>query len=170
LAAGCRVRGDYGAAMRYLDEAIDLLSGRPTPYLGRDQVEMELAAAEALSNAPQSLERWQRAWGRLQGTTLTTAERVHFEMISGIVEAHFGSADSAERHLRAALVMGEKELPRQPADRVEIYVRLADLLANSGKRPEAAEVARQGLRTAESAYGAFFAHHPLVEGLRKQGA
>ena len=170
LAAGCRVRGDYGAAMRYLDEAIDLLSGRPTPYLGRDQVEMELAAAEALSNAPQSLERWQRAWGRLQGTTLTTAERVHFEMISGIVEAHFGSADSAERHLRAALVMGEKELPRQPADRVEIYVRLADLLANSGKRPEAAEVARQGLRTAESAYGAFFAHHPLVEELRKQGA
>jgi serine/threonine protein kinase len=170
LAAGCRMRGDYGTATRYLNEAVDLLTGRPTPYLGRDQIEMELAAVESLSGDPQSLRRWQNAWGRLQATPLTAAERVHFEMISGIVEAHFGSPDSAERHLRAAIVMGEKELPRQPADRVEIYLRLAELLANSGRRQEAAVVAREGLRTAESAYGTFFAHHPLVEELRKQGA
>src|ERR1039457_7539851 len=89
-------------------------------------------------------------------------DQVRFHLLSGIVEANGGSHDSAERHLRAALETSEKELPRQPADRVEIYLRLAKLLAVSHREQEAADVARQGLRYAEASYGKFFAQHPFV--------
>jgi hypothetical protein len=64
------------------------------------------------------------------------------------------------------LATSEKEAPRQPAGRVEIYLRLAELLAAAGRQKEAAEVARQGLRTAEAAYGAFYKAHPFVTELR----
>jgi hypothetical protein len=74
--------------------------------------------------------------------------------------------DSAEQHFRAALATNEKELPRQPADRVEIYLRLSQALASSHRKQAAADVARQGLDTAGHAYGAFFSQHPFVTELR----
>ena len=45
------------------------------------------------------------------------------------MEAQFGTPDSVERHLRAALEFGAT---RQPADRIEAYVRSAELLASGG--------------------------------------
>jgi tetratricopeptide (TPR) repeat protein len=167
LAAGCRMRGDYQAASRYLHEALDLLTQRPTFFLGRDQIEMDLAAVEALRNDPPASRRWKESWARLQSTTLAPAEKVHFGMISGMVEARMGVLDSAERDFRKAIELSEKELPQQPADRVEIYVRLAEMLSAAGKSQSAGDVARQGLHTAESAYGKFFAGHPFVATLHK---
>jgi hypothetical protein len=85
----------------------------------------------------------------------------------GIVEGRSGLTAQAEQRFRAALAVSEKAGSRQPADRVEIYVRLAQLLVASGRREEAVTVAREGLQTAESAYAAFFDTHPFVGDLRR---
>ena len=167
LAYAARVRGEYGEGQKYAQDAVDLLAQRPTSYYGSEQFQMELAADEALSGKQEALALARGAWERLQAGTLCAVERLRFESIAGIVEARCGSAESAERHLRSALAISEQDVPRQPADRVEIYLRLAQLLTSQGRSQEAAGVAQRGLRTAEQAYGSFFEKHPLVAGLRQ---
>ena len=167
IAYAARVRGDYGEALKYAQEAVDLLTQRPTSYYGSEQFQMELAADEALSGNQQALPLARGAWERLQTGTLCAMERLRFELISGIVEAHCGSGESAERYLRSALAISEQDVPRQPADRVEIYLRLAQLLASQGKSQEAADMAQRGVHTAERAYGSFFEKHPFVAALRQ---
>lgn len=167
LAVGARIRGNYDQARRLLQEALDLLNQRPTAYMGSGgELEIELAANEALAGRPQALSRLERVRAQARTDATAPTEQLRFYLLSGIVEAANGPQDRAERDLRAALELSEKELPRQPADRVEIYLRLAKLLAVSHREQEASEVARQGLQCAESSYGAFFAQHPFVAALR----
>jgi serine/threonine protein kinase len=166
LAFGARIRGNYGEAVDLLRNAIHLLTERPTAYMGRDQIEIELAAAEALTGKLQALARLRSVEARLRSGTFSPMEQVRLSLLSGIVEAHCGVLDSAERNFRAALATAETQLSLQPADRVEIYVRLAELLTSSGRPKQAADVARQGLRTAELAYGTLFTRHPFVSELR----
>jgi len=167
LAVGARIRGDYAEAMRRLEEALDLLNQRPTAYMGSSgTLEIELAADEALAGKPHALARLEKVSEQARADSTAPTEQVRFHLLSGIVEANGGSQGSAEKHFRTALETSEKQLPRQPADRVEIYLRLAKLLAVSHREQEAADVARQGLRCAESSYGTFFAQHPFVAQLR----
>ena len=167
LAVGARIRGNYDQAMHLLQEALDLLKQRPTAYMGSGgQLEIELAANEALAGRPQAWSRLEKVSEQVRADSTAPAERLRFYLLSGIVKAASGPHDHAERDLRAALELSEKELPRQPADRVEIYLRLANLLAVSHREQEASDVARQGLRCAESSYGPFFAQHPFVAALR----
>jgi hypothetical protein len=135
-----------------------------------DQLEIELAADETLAGQPQGLSRFQKVSAAVEADATSPAEFVRFHLLAGIVESGNGLHDSAERHLRAALAKSEKELSRQPADRVEIYLRLAQSFAASHREQQAADVTRRGLQCAESSYGAFFAGHPLVEELRKLSA
>jgi serine/threonine protein kinase len=168
LAVAARIRGNYSEAMRRLQEALDLLNQRPTSYMGSgDQLEIELAADETLAGQPQGLSRFQKVGAAVEADCTAPPDFIRYHLLAGIVESGNGLRDSAERHLRAALATSEKALSRQPADRVEIYLRLSQLLAASHREQEAAEVARQGLQCAESSYGAFFAGHPLVADLRK---
>ena len=162
LALGARIRGQYSEAIKWLQKGLDLLNQRPTSYMGKDDVEMELAADEALAGKPQALSRLKKIEPQLQASASSAGERIRFHMLTGIVEAHSGLQDSAERHFRTALATSEKELPRQPADRVEICVRLAQVLAASHREQEAADVAREGLRVAERVYGGFYGQHPFV--------
>jgi eukaryotic-like serine/threonine-protein kinase len=171
LAVGARIRGNYDQAMRLLQEALDLLNQRPTAYMGSGgQLEIELAADEALARKPQALSRLRKVDDQVRADSTAPIEMVRYHLLSGIVEAGGGLHASAERHFRAALEISQKELPRQPADRVEIYLRLAQLLAVSHREQEASDVARQGLRCAEGSYGAFFAQHPFVAELRNIAA
>ncbi len=162
-----RVQGRYDEGVRLLTESMNLLIERPTPYMGPDTVEIELAAARALAGKPQPWKDVRELEERLKDAN-GAVDRLRYGLLEGIVEAHGGSLESAESYYRSALQIGEKELPRQPADRVEIYVRLAELLGSLKREAEAREVAREGLRVAEFAYGRFFATHPLVAELRKQ--
>ena len=107
---------------------------------------------------------------QVEADSTAPPDLVRFHLLSGIVEAWSGSPESAERHFQAALITSQNKLPRQPADRVEIYLRLAQLLNLAHREQEAADVAQQGLRCAESSYGAFFAGHPLVAELRNVAA
>jgi serine/threonine protein kinase len=167
LAVGARTRGNYDQAMSLLQEALDLLNQRPTAYMGSGgELEIELAANEALAGRPQALSRLKRVSAGVLAESTAPAELVRFHLLSGIVEANSGVRESAEQHLRSALDVSAKQLPRQPADRVEIYLRLAKLLDVSHREQEASDVARQGLRCAESNYGPFFAQHPFVAALR----
>jgi eukaryotic-like serine/threonine-protein kinase len=170
LAFGARIRGNYDEAVHLLEDGLNLLKQRPTAYMGRDQIEMELAAAEALAGKSGALSRLQSVGPRLQADVSAPGDRIRFDLLSGIVEARSGLRDSAERHFHTALGTNQKELPRQPADRVEIYLRLAEVLAASHREQEAADVARQGLQTAEHAYGAFFGQHPFTAELRNLAA
>jgi len=168
LAVAARIRGNYPEAMRWLHDALDLLRQRPTSYMGSgDQLEIELAADETLAGQPQALSRFQKVSASVAADSTAPAEFVRFHLLAGIVESGNGLHDSAEQHLRAALAKSAKELSRQPADRVEVYLRLAQLLSVSHREQQSADVARQGLQCAESSYGAFFASHPLVAELRK---
>jgi eukaryotic-like serine/threonine-protein kinase len=167
LAFGARVRGDYSEGQKYAQEAVDLLAARPTSYYGSEQFQMELAANQALQGNPQALPLARGAWQRLQaGPSLCAVERHRFLLIMGIVEAHVGSPEAAAQNLKSALTISEQEVPKQPADRVEIFLRLAQLQAAQGRNPEAAETARKGLQTAEQSYGSFFEKHPFVAALR----
>ena len=56
---------------------------------------------------------------------------------------------------------------RQPDLRVEVCVRLMELLRASGREAEAREAARQGLLAATLAYGSYFAGHPFVVDMQK---
>jgi len=171
LAVGARIRGNYAEAARLLQEALDLLKQRPTAYMGSgSQLEIELAANEALASRPQALSRLRKVSAQVEADSTAPPDLVRFHLLSGIVEAGSGSPESAERHFQAALITSQNKLPRQPADRVEIYLRLAQLLNLAHREQEAADVAQQGLRCAESSYGAFFAGHPLVAELRNVAA
>ncbi|HLK20792.1 MAG TPA: serine/threonine-protein kinase [Bryobacteraceae bacterium] len=170
LAVAARIRGNYPEARRWLEEALELLRQRPTSYMGSgDQLEIELAANETLAGQPQGLSRFQKVSAAVEADSGAPVESVRFHLLAGIVESGNGLRPSAERHLRAALATSQKELARQPADRVEIYLRLAQTLAASGRNSEAADVAQQGLHCAESSYAQFFQGHPMVTELRKLG-
>ena len=167
LAVGARIRGDYAESMRLLQEALDLLNQRPTAYMGSSgTLEIELAADEALAGKPYALARLEKVSEQVRADSPAPTEQLRFHLLSGIVEANAGSHESAERHFRTALGISEKQLPRQAAERVEIYLRLAKLLAVSHREQEASDTAREGLQCAESSYGAFFAQHPFVAELR----
>jgi hypothetical protein len=144
-----------------------MLSQRPTPYLEPDKIQIELSAAEALDSQKDALLRFRKHEKELDAEKPSPLDWVYVETMAGIVEGRSGFFGPAEQRFRAALAVSEKEGRQQPADRVEIYLRLAQLLAASGHRHEAASVARQGLRTAERAYAAFFDTHPFVGGLRR---
>jgi tetratricopeptide (TPR) repeat protein len=161
------VRGRYDEAVHILGESLELLTERPTAYLGRDQIEFELAADEALGGNRQALSRLRSVEGRLQSTGSSPSEQVRAELLTGVVEARCGLPVSAEGHFRSALAISQKDLSRQPDNQVEIFVRLAEILASSGRKREAAEVANRGLRTAGTAYGAFFREHPFVTELQR---
>jgi tetratricopeptide (TPR) repeat protein len=168
LAYGARVKGDYARAVRFLDESVRLLTERPTPYMGIESIELDLAAAEALAgNEESALARLKRLNVESILADSSPVDRIHTETAAGIAEARCGQTDSAERRLRSALEISKKDAARQPGDRVEIYLRLAQLLTANGKTEEAGEVASQGLRDAEIAYGPFFARHPFVKQLRE---
>jgi len=164
---GAKMRGDFDQAVRLVSESLDMLTARPTAYMGRSQVEIELAADEALAGRPGALQRLNRVSEPIEAAASAAVDRVRFHLLSGIVEARDGSKDSAEQHLRTALSVSQKELARQPEDQVEIDLRLAELLASSHRESEAAAYARQGLETAQRAYGQFFANHPWVARLRE---
>lgn len=170
LAVDARIRGDFGEAIHFLQEGVDLLNQRPTAYMGADQIEIELAADEALAGQPQALSRLKRVGPQVKADSSGASENVRLHLLWGIVEAHTGSPESAEQHFRTALGTSERELPGQAADRVEIYLRLAQLLAASGRGREAADAAQRGLETAGHSYGAFFDGHPMVAELRKLSA
>jgi serine/threonine protein kinase len=165
-AFGARVRGHYEEAVKLLQEAVSMLIQRPTPYLEPEKIEIELAAAEALAGRKEALERFRKYEKELDVEKPSPLDWSYVEMLAGTVEEHCGFPDSAEGRLRAALSVAKVEGRQQPADRVEIYVRLAQLLVSSGRRQEAGEIAREGLQVAERAYGTFFAAHPLVSDLR----
>jgi len=167
LALGARIQGRYEEAQRLLNRALDMLNQRPTAFMGHDEIELELAADEALAGSPQALSRMRSVVAHLQSAPSSPLERVRLEMLSGIVEARNGLSESAEGRFRWALATSEREAPGQPANRVEIYVRLAELLASNGKGKEAAEAARRGLGTAQLAYGRYFKEHPFVAELKR---
>jgi tetratricopeptide (TPR) repeat protein len=167
LAFGARVRGNYGEGVKLLSECVGLLSQRPTAYMGLESIELDLAAAKALADDPLALAELRSVEPRLAATTSAPVEQIRVELLSGIVEARSGLAASAERRFRSALATSEQEVPRQPSQRVELCLQLAQVLAASGRAPEAAEVARRGLENAQAAYGAFYSQHPFVLELRK---
>jgi hypothetical protein len=103
---------------------------------------------------------------QVRADSTAPTEQLRFHLLSGIVEANAGSQGAAEKHFRTALETSEKQLPRQPAERVEIYLRLAKLLGVSHREQAASDTALEGLRCAEASYGAFFAKHPFVVELR----
>ena len=167
LASGARVSGRYDEAVQLLREAVDMLEQRPTAYLGRESVEIELAAVEALSGNRHALERFQKYAQELDVEKTSPIDWSYLEMLAGIVEAHCGLTDSAEPRFRAALSTSRKEALRQPEDRIEIYVNLAQLLSSSGRQKEADALAHEGLQVAAQAYGSFFPEHPLVMRLQR---
>jgi tetratricopeptide (TPR) repeat protein/predicted Ser/Thr protein kinase len=166
-AYSARVRGRYDAAVRILREAVNLLTARPTPYMGQDQIEIELAADEALAGERGALARLRGLEARWDSTQASAVERIRFDLLAGIVEAHCGLPQEARLRLRRALEKSEQEAPRQSAERVEIYLRLAEVLADSKRAEEAAEAASRGLTVAERAYGPYFARHPFTAELRR---
>ena len=163
-AAGERVSGHYAEAVKRLRQGIALLDQRPTPYMGRDQVDVELAATEALAGKPEALSRWREHAGMLKSAP--PADLIRLEMLGGTVEGLMGDRTTAVRYLRDAIAVGERETPRQPGNHVEAFLRLAQVLTSSGDRDEAAKVAKRGLVVAAAAYGTFFATHPMVAQLR----
>ena len=89
LAVSARIRGNYDQAMRVLQEALDLLNRRPTAYMGSGgQLEIELAANEALAGRPQALPRLKRVSAEVLADSAAPAELVRFHLLSGIVEAN----------------------------------------------------------------------------------
>jgi tetratricopeptide (TPR) repeat protein len=156
------VRGHYAEAVRRMREALDLVTRRRAAFMGPDELALQLAAYEALAGSAGALSRLREVEGRLTSEMVAPVDQIRHDLFAGIVEARFGSKVSAERRLRSALAIQEKEMNRQPDIGVEIYVRLFELLRASGREREAAEAARQGLLAAARAYGGYFARHPFV--------
>lgn len=161
------VRGRYPEAVALMSEALDLAVRKRAAFMQPDELALQLAAYEALAGNSASLARLRSVEGRLESVTAAPVDRIRNNLWAGMVEARFGSKAVAETHLRSALATREKEMSRQPDLSVEICVRLMELLRASGREREAAEVARQGLRAAELAYGSYFAGHPFVIEMRK---
>ena len=160
------VRGRYPEAVRLMSEALDLVTRRRVAFMEPDNLALQLAAYEALAGNRSALSRLRDVERRLP-PAMAAVDRIRHDLFAGIVEARYGSKASAERHLRSALATQEKEMSRQPDIRVEIYVRLAELLRATGREKEAAEAGRQGLLAAALAYGRYFSGHPFVIEMRK---
>lgn len=165
LSTLARTRGEYPNAVRLLQETVDLLTARPAAYFSKDQIEIELAAAEAQAGDPGSLKRVRRVQEAVLSSTVAPAEIVRNDLLIGIIEARYGSRERAEALFRSGLELGQRQLSLQPSAQVEIYLRLAQLLSPV-RQQEAAEAARQGLETARIAYGKFFDRHPFVTQLK----
>ena len=161
------VRGDYLQAVRLMSEALDIVTRKRAAFMEPDERALQLAAYEALAGKRSALSRLRDVEERLSYTTVAPVDQIRHHLFAGIVEARFGSKASAEQHLRSALATQEKEMSRQPDISVEIYVRLVDLLRASGRREDAAEMARQGLLAAGRAYGSHSAGHPFAVELRR---
>ena len=166
-AFGEDVAGRYAEAVRLMSDALDLATRKRAAFMGPDDLALQLSAYEALAGNPGGLARMHGVEGRLESATVASVDRIRRDLFSGIVEARCGSQVAAERHLRSALAVQEKEVGRQPDLSVEIYVRLMELLSGAGRKDEAAEAARQGLVAAQRAYGNYFAGHPFVVEMRK---
>jgi hypothetical protein len=160
-------RGDYAAGSRILGDAVNLLTAKPAPYFSKDQIELELAADDALQGKAESMARMKRVENAVRMAAVTAGERVRCDLLAGIVQARFGARERSEELYRSAFSLAEKETPLQFADRVELKLRLAQLLAGEGRGTEAAAEARLGLGVAQSAYGAFADRHPFVVALRE---
>jgi serine/threonine protein kinase/tetratricopeptide (TPR) repeat protein len=165
-AFGDRLRGRYEDAAKLLAANLAMLDQRPTPFMTPDLIELQLAASEALAGKPGALDRLRRVEPRVTPTILSAVERADLAMVRGVVEAHSGNSQEAERDLRQSIAISEKEIPKQAAGRVETYVRLVELLQSTKRNQEAAETARRGLEIALAAYGPFATGHPLVAELR----
>ncbi|HMC62032.1 MAG TPA: tetratricopeptide repeat protein, partial [Candidatus Solibacter sp.] len=166
-AFGEDVRGRYAEAARLMSEALDLVTRRRAWFMEPDERALQLAAYEALAGNRNSLSRLRDVEGRLTSGTVAPVDRIRHNLFAGIVEARCGSRVAAEQHFRTALITHEKEMSRQPDLRVEICVRLMELLRATGREEEAAEAARHGLLAAAQAYGNYFGGHPFVVEMRK---
>jgi len=166
-AFGEEVRGRYPEAVQLMSEALDLVTRKRVAFMQADELALQLAAYEALAGNRGALSRLRDVEGRLPPQVVAPVDRIRHHLFAGIVEAHYGSKVSAERHLRSALAIQETEMSRQPDICVEVFVRLMELLRASGGEKEAAEAARQGLRAAALAYGSQFAGHPFVIEMQK---
>jgi tetratricopeptide (TPR) repeat protein len=165
-AFSARIRGDYSGAERYLEVGLKLLAERPVSYYSADELGMELAADEALAGSPGALARLQKVERAVRAGTESAVDRIRYDLLAGITEAHAGSRDRAESIYRSALATAEKETPLQPSVRVEILLRLTELLQAEARTREAGDTARRGLDVAREAYGAFFENHPFVAKLK----
>ena len=148
-------------------EALDLVTRKRAWFMEPDERALQLAAYEALAGNRSALARLRDVEQRISYTAVAPVDQIRHHLFAGIVEARCGSKASAEQHLRSALAMQQKEMKRQPDLRVEVCVRLMELLRASGREEEAAEAARQGLQAAASAYGSYFAGHPFVVEMQK---
>jgi len=166
-AFGEDVRGHYAEAVRLMSEAVDLVTRRQAWFMEPDERILQLAAYEALAGNRGALARLRDVEQRLSYNAPAPVDRIRHHLFAGIVEARCGPRVSAERHLRAALEISQKEMSRQPDLSVEICVRLMELLSAAGRKAEAAETARQGLAAAAQAYGSYFAGHPFVVEMQK---
>ena len=164
-AFGAMVRGRYPDAVRLMAEALDLVTRRKAAYMGPDDLALQLAAYEALAGDRGALARLREVEGRLDPGAPAPVDRIRHDLFAAIVEARYGSKAVAERRLRAALAMQEREMRNQPDTEVEICVRLTELLRASHREREAAGVARQGLLAARQAYGPYCQDHPFVKEL-----
>ena len=161
------VRGRYPQAVGLISEALDLVTRKRAAFMEPDELTLQLAAYEALAGNRNSLSRLRDVEGHLTSGVVAPVDRIRHDLFAGIVEARYGSAVSAEHHLRAALATQKSEMSRQPDISVEIYVRLMELLRAAGREQETAETARNGLRAAALAYGSYFAGHPFVVEMQK---
>jgi tetratricopeptide (TPR) repeat protein len=161
------VRGRYTEAVRLMAEALDLVIRRQAWFMEPDERALQLAAYEALAGNRSALARLRDVEQRLSYTAAAPVDQIRHHLFAGIVEARCGSKASAEQHLRSALATQEKAMNRQPDLRVEVCVRLMELLRASGREAEAREAARQGLLAATLAYGSYFAGHPFVVDMQK---
>ena len=161
------VRGRYTEAVRLMAEALDLVTRKRAWFMEPDERALQLAAYEALAGNRSALDRLRDVEQRISYTAYAPVDQIRHHLFAGIVEARCGSKASAEQHLRSALAVQEKAMSRQPDLRVELCVRLMELLRASGREKEAAEAARQGLQAAALAYGSYFTGHPFVAEMQK---
>lgn len=167
LAMSARIRGRYEESARLLQDSLDLLDRKPASFMGREFVELDLAGIEGLRGNQQALRRLQRIEPALLKEIGPSAiDQLQLQLMSGMVDAGCGLPGEAEKRYRAALSVTD-QLPAQPANRIEIYLRLAQLLASQRRTQDAVHAARQGLAIANDVYGPFSTGHPFVAELSK---
>jgi len=80
-------------------------------------------SGEALDGNPQALVGLHTVGPRLLHRAMAPVDQIRYHLRAGIVEVRFGSKLEAERRLRCALAIQEREMSRQPDIGVEIDVR-----------------------------------------------
>ena len=160
------VRGRYPQAVALMSEALELVRRRRAAFMEPDERALQLAAYEALAGRSGALDRLRDVEQRISYTGIAAVDQIRHHLFAGMVEAHCGSKSSAEMHFRSALAAQRSQMSRQPDLAVEVSVRLMELLRDSGRGKEAAEVAQQGLAAAAQAYGSYFSRHPFVTALQ----